>query len=225
MLATLSVPWMCEMSKHSMRAGASGRFSASCKRFLNGPRGRLQHAEARVEAVLGVGLHQVQQRLLLPALRRADLHLAVALFREQLFQRLAIFEIHRHVNLAGNVLLVEVDLLAAARRRTAARRTPPGLPRRTRGGPRSGRCAGGTGSAPPAAARRSRRRCRRRRPWPRPSSAALRSLPRWSAGRAARRPLRSASPRTPPPCARAGRAPGRCGGLPETAARRAPRAA
>ena len=30
MLATLSVPWMCEMSKHSMRAGASGRLSASC---------------------------------------------------------------------------------------------------------------------------------------------------------------------------------------------------
>src|ERR1035441_3270580 len=121
MLATLSVPWMWEMSKHSMRAGGAGRFSASSsacwmafdegfstrnrasklclalvstrssmaffcprsgrrsrqvqrvfKRLLDGLRRGLQHAEPRVEAVFGVGIHQVEHGFLLPALRRVD---------------------------------------------------------------------------------------------------------------------------------------------------------
>ena len=87
-------------------------------------RRRLQHAEARVEAVLGVGLHQVEQRLLLPALRRVDLHLAVALFGEQFFQRLAILEIHRHVDDRRDVLLVQVNLLQQRAEELRIRRTP-----------------------------------------------------------------------------------------------------
>src|ERR1022692_1586030 len=79
--------------------------------FLNGARGGLQYAETRVETVLGVGLHQVEHGLLLAALRRVNLDLAVALFRKQLFQRLAIFEIHGNVNDRGHVAFVEIDLL------------------------------------------------------------------------------------------------------------------
>ena len=31
MEATVSAPWMCEMSKHSIRRGSSGSISASCR--------------------------------------------------------------------------------------------------------------------------------------------------------------------------------------------------
>ena len=115
MLATLSVPWMCEMSKHSMRAGGSGSASVVLQGFLDGARGWLHHAEARVEAVFGVVLHQVEQGFLLAPLRGVDLHLAVALFREQFLERLAVFEIHRNVNGCRDVLLVEIDLFEQRR--------------------------------------------------------------------------------------------------------------
>jgi hypothetical protein len=172
---------------------------------------------------LALVCHQVHQRFLLPALRGADFHLAAALFRQQFLHHLAVFEFHRHVNLAGNVLLIHVNLQQQRREELRLVERPPGLPRRTRGGRQSARGAGGTDSAPPWAARRRRRRCRCRRPWRRPSSAAARSPRRWSADRAGRRLPRSACRRTPLPCARADRAPGRSGGLPETGARCGPR--
>src|ERR1051326_4291311 len=40
-----------------------------------------------------------------------NLHLAAALFRQQLFQLRAIFKIHRRKDVARNILLVDVDLL------------------------------------------------------------------------------------------------------------------
>ena len=118
--------------------------------------------------------------------------LRLLLFGEQLLHHLAVFEIDRHVNHAGDILLIEINLQQQRREEFAAHRTRPGLPRRTRGGRQSARCAGGRDSPRPAAARRSRRRYRRRRRRPRPSSGARRFLRRWSAGRAARRLLRSA---------------------------------
>ena len=65
--------------------------------------------------MFGVGPDQVHQRLFLPALRRADLHASAvrraALLAQQLLQRLAVLEIHRHVNLRRDELLVEIELL------------------------------------------------------------------------------------------------------------------
>ena len=60
---------------------------------------------------LALVLHQVEQRFLLPALRRADFDALAALFAEQFFQHFAVFEIHRHVNLGRNVLLIQINLL------------------------------------------------------------------------------------------------------------------
>ena len=109
----------------------------------------------------------------------------------------AVFEIHRHMDDRRDVLLVQINLLEQRGEELAARRTRAGPPRKTRGGPRSARCASGKGSAPPAAAPRSRRRYRHRRRRRRPSSGARPSLPPLPAGRAARRLLRSASLPTP----------------------------
>ena len=44
-----------------------------------------------------------------------NLHLVAALFAQQLFQHLAIFEVHRHMDAAGDVLLVEINLLQQRR--------------------------------------------------------------------------------------------------------------
>ena len=81
MLATLSVPWMCEMSKHSIRRGAFRQIERVLKRLPDRLRGRLQHAEPLVEAVLRVRFDQREHRLLLAALRRVDLDFAAPLFR------------------------------------------------------------------------------------------------------------------------------------------------
>ena len=73
--ATVSVPWMCEMSKLSMRLGSSGRFSVNLQRFADGLGCRLQHAEALLEGMLRVVLHQIQKRALAAPLRRENFHL------------------------------------------------------------------------------------------------------------------------------------------------------
>ena len=91
--------------------GRLGQVQRILHGFLHGARGGLQHAKAGIETVLGVGLHQVEHGLLLAALRRVNLHLAAALFREQLFERRAILEIHGYVDDRGHVALIEIDLL------------------------------------------------------------------------------------------------------------------
>ena len=75
----------------------------------------MHDAETLLERVFRVGFDQRQQRLLLPALRHQDLHFVAALFAQQFFQRLAILEIHRHVDAAGDVLLIEINLLEQRR--------------------------------------------------------------------------------------------------------------
>ena len=78
--------------------------------FLNCFRVGLENAEAGVETVFRVGLGQIQHGALLPPLRRVDLHLSVALFRQQFFHHLAVFELHRNMDHAGHVLLIEINL-------------------------------------------------------------------------------------------------------------------
>jgi hypothetical protein len=65
--------------------------------------------------MLRVGFHQIDQRLLLPALRHQDLYFVAFFLAQQFFQRLAVFEIHRHVDAAGNVLLIQINLLEQRR--------------------------------------------------------------------------------------------------------------
>ncbi len=69
--------------------------------------------------MFGVSPHQVHQRLFLPALRRADLDPSAVrratFLGEQLLQRVAVLEIHRHVNLRRYELLVEIELLEQRR--------------------------------------------------------------------------------------------------------------
>ena len=173
------------MSKHSMRARRFGQVERVLQRLLDGLRVRLQHAEARVEAVLGVGLHQVEQRaLLLAALRRADLDPAVRASRRAALPAPRDLRTPPGTWISrGHVLLVEIDLLEQRRRKTrrARMRTVPRWSsqknsrrstiwplRRWKRLTRDQRRLGVDS-----------RRYRRRRPWRRPSSAALRSLPRW----------------------------------------------
>ena len=147
MLATLSVPCMCEMSKHSMRVGALGQVQRVLQRLLDGFRGWLQHAEAGVEAVFGVGLRPASSMAFFWP--RCGVWISTLRWPrfsdEQFFERFAIFEFHGHVDFGGDELLIEIDLLEQRGEELAPRRTRPGLPRKTRGGPRSGRCAGGRG--------------------------------------------------------------------------------
>ena len=144
------------MSKHSMRDGASGRFE---RRPAAPPGSRASDGFSTRKRASKLCLALVStspsSAFFWPRCGVRISTLRLRFSREQLLQRLAVFELHRHVDLGRNVLLVQVDLLQQRARRTAARRTPAGLPRRTRAGPRSGRCAGGTDSAPPAEARRS----------------------------------------------------------------------
>src|SRR5688572_21760170 len=57
-----------------------------------------------------VGFDQRQHRLLLPSLRRVNLDSAATFFREVLLKVFKIFEGGRHVDQAGNVLLIQIDL-------------------------------------------------------------------------------------------------------------------
>ena len=81
----------------------------------------LHHAEALVVGLLGVVAGEIDQRALVAALRNKNVHscgagaLAGQLLREQVFQRLAIFEIDRHVDIPRNVGLADVELLQERR--------------------------------------------------------------------------------------------------------------
>ena len=213
------------MSKHSMRLGGFGQIQRVLQRLLDGLRGRLQHAEALLEAVPGVGLDQRQHA---PS-SGPRCGVWISTLRPR-FSESSSSSASRsskstgHVDAARDVLLVQIELLQQRGEELRRDRIRAGLPRRTRGGRRSARCAGGTGSPPPAAARRSRRRCRCRRPRRRPSSASPRISSTVADRSRSRRRLLEAHVLRGGLHARAQlRAPDRFAGLPETAARRAPR--
>ena len=112
MLATLSVPWMCEMSKHSMRVGGSGRREQILQALPESPSTDGFSTRKRASKLcFALVSDQRQHGLLLAALRRVDLDAPAALFGQVLLQIVAVLEVHRHMNQAGNVLLIEVDLL------------------------------------------------------------------------------------------------------------------
>ena len=86
---------------------------------------RLHHAEALVVGLLGVVAGQVEQRPLVATLRNQNMNscgagaLARHLLGEQVFQRFAIFEVDRHVNIPRNVRLADVELLQQSRKEFA----------------------------------------------------------------------------------------------------------
>src|SRR5262249_31748852 len=64
-----------------------------------------------VKRLLGVLRGQVDERALFAALRRDDLNLASSLFAQQLFERGPVFEVDGRKDVAGDILLIDVDLL------------------------------------------------------------------------------------------------------------------
>ena len=71
---------------------------------------RLHDAEAPFKGMAGVAGHELEQGAPPPSLGRQDPDRAAACFRQQFFQQRSVFEVHRDVDLVGQVLLVEVDL-------------------------------------------------------------------------------------------------------------------
>ena len=62
------------MSKHSMRFGGSGKSERGFKRFDNGLRAWLQHAESLHERMLRIFFDEFKKRVFLAALRIQDFH-------------------------------------------------------------------------------------------------------------------------------------------------------
>ena len=81
MEATVSAPWMCEMSKHSMRVGSSGSMSASWRERCDGVLGGDEDAEALVVGLLGVLADKVDETALVAALRGGELDAVLHAFR------------------------------------------------------------------------------------------------------------------------------------------------
>ena len=111
MLATLSVPWMCEMSKHSMRRGASGRFRASCSASLIASDDGFITRNRWSKLFLAFASTSSIMAFFSPRCGRMNVHPAAAFLREQFFQQFAVFEIRRDVDRSGNVLLLQINLL------------------------------------------------------------------------------------------------------------------
>src|SRR5271166_4597162 len=111
---------MCEMSKHSMRFGNSGRLRTSCSssdRFGVG----LEHAETLIVGLLGIRAGKVDEGTLIAALWDQDVNARGAgigssdLLGEQVFERRTIFEIDRHIEIARDIGLTDVELLEEGR--------------------------------------------------------------------------------------------------------------
>ncbi len=85
------------------------------QRLLDHLARRLQHAEALIETLLGILARQVDQGTLLSAARHGYLHLVLGALAEQRRQRVAVGKIHRDVDRARHVLLVDIQLLQQGR--------------------------------------------------------------------------------------------------------------
>ena len=72
---------------------------------------RFEDAESPLEGVTGVAGHELEQGAPSSTLRRQDLDLPAPLFGQEFFQDCAVLKVHRGVNLVGQILLIEVDLL------------------------------------------------------------------------------------------------------------------
>jgi hypothetical protein len=102
MEATVSAPWMCEMSKHSMRRGQLGQHERiGLQRFLNGFARGLQDAEALVVGLLGVLPGEVDERALVAALRHGELDAMAGALASRRRRALAIGEVDGDEMCAG----------------------------------------------------------------------------------------------------------------------------
>src|SRR6266571_706467 len=77
--------------------------------------------------LLGVVADQINERALFTTLGNQDLDAALALFREQLFQHDAVFEIYGHVDVARHILLINVELLKQRGKKFAGMKFAAGL--------------------------------------------------------------------------------------------------
>ena len=109
--ATVSAPWMWEMSKHSMRRGQLGEHQRLGQRLLNRLARGLEHAEALHVGLLGVLAGQIDQRALFAALRNGDLDAMAGALGEQCGECFAVVEVGGDEDGARNVVLVDVELL------------------------------------------------------------------------------------------------------------------
>ena len=98
MEATVSAPWMCEMSKHSMRRGQFFERERVLQRLLDGLDAGLQHAEALVVGLLGVLADEVDERALFAALRGGDFDLVAGALASAARPERAVGEVDRHVD-------------------------------------------------------------------------------------------------------------------------------
>ena len=106
MEATVSAPWMWEMSKHSMRVGGSARVSASCRASCDGVLGGgLEDAETLVVGLLGVLADEVDEGAFVAALGGGDFDFVAserfAEFRSA--RSCAVGEVYGDVDAAGDV--------------------------------------------------------------------------------------------------------------------------
>ena len=111
MEATVSEPWMWEMSKHSMRLGVFGEVEDVLEGVGDELFGGLEDAEALVVGLLGVLADEVDQGALVAALGGGELDPVMGALGEEIGEEGAIGKVDGDVDAAGDVGLVEVELL------------------------------------------------------------------------------------------------------------------
>src|SRR5262249_30816264 len=87
-----------------------GKSERVLERFLDCLGRGFHHAETLVVRLLGVLGSQVDEGTLFAALRDHDFDLATALFAEQFFEGLAVFEVDGNEDGSWNIVLVDVKL-------------------------------------------------------------------------------------------------------------------
>ena len=111
-----------------MRLGGWGRSSSLCQAFQHLAGFGLQNSKPPFERVARVPGDQFKHGAFPPRLRRQDLHRVSSPLGQRLLQEFAVFKIHRHVDLTGKILLVEIDLLEKRREELAGMKALEILP-------------------------------------------------------------------------------------------------
>ena len=141
--ATVSLPWIVEMSKHSMRRGSAGSASTCCSVSSASYCAVCRLVEPRLVGERGVAVGEIDEAALLAALRHDDPHAAAGALGQPGLERLALVGLGRHVDLRRRAAqLVELlDRRLEHFRLRSRRRSPPRC--RARCARRPGRCAPG----------------------------------------------------------------------------------
>ena len=88
--ATVSLPWIVEMSKHSIRRGSDGQPEDDAQRLERVVVGGDVLVEARLVGDLRVARREVEQAALLAALRHDQAHAAPGLARQPALEHLGV---------------------------------------------------------------------------------------------------------------------------------------